>query len=80
MASFCGRFDCLQMLVKHHATVDSVDYDGNTPGASIVFNQVYHTDHSGYFVIVLDPNSVATEREGAAHHPALDLILRFTQI
>jgi len=33
IAAFCGRLDCLQVLVKHHATLDSVDHDGNTPGA-----------------------------------------------
>jgi len=31
-ASFCGRLDCLQLLAKHNAALDSVDYDGNTPG------------------------------------------------
>jgi len=36
MASFCGRLDCLQLLVKYHASVDCVDHDGNTPGAPIV--------------------------------------------
>jgi len=50
MAAFCGRLDCLQMLVKHHATVDSVDHDGNTPGAytpaSSHFCRVYPTDFS----------------------------------
>jgi len=35
VASFCGRLDCLQLLAKHHATLDSVDYDGNTPGLRI---------------------------------------------
>ena len=33
MAAFCGRLDCLHLLFKHHATVDAVDHDGNTPGA-----------------------------------------------
>jgi len=52
MASFCGRFDCLQMLVKHHATVDSVDYDGNTPGAFTYIPQ-YTLLHSDFIPLAI---------------------------
>lgn len=55
MAAFCGRLDCLHLLFKHHATVDAVDHDGNTPRAyakNIVIN-VYFKSHLLYLNVPL---------------------------
>ena len=63
MAAFCGRLDCLQLLVKHRATIDSVDYDGNTPGAYRThFVGVYPVDLSDLSCMQLPVTNTAITR------------------